>query len=115
MERLRGGVPQVDAKTAQEELLSGEAQLVDVREQEEWDRGHIEGIEFIPMGQLPWRWRELDPDRKWIVVCRSGNRSHYAAAMLRQAGLDAANLAGGMLEWQANRLPITPPGIVDRH
>ena len=115
MEALRGGVPQIDAVTAAEKMKSGEALLVDVREQEEWDRGHIEGIAFIPMGQLPWRWRELDPDRRWIVVCRSGNRSYYAAAMLRQAGIDAANLSGGMLEWQASKLPITPPGIVDQH
>ncbi|HET9494235.1 MAG TPA: rhodanese-like domain-containing protein [Chloroflexia bacterium] len=115
MNRLRGAVPQVDAKTAQQLYESGEAELLDVREQDEWDRGHIDGIKFIPMGQLPWRWRELDTDRRWIVVCRSGNRSHYAAAILRQAGLDAVNLDGGMIEWQANKLPITPPGIVDRH
>ena len=67
------------------------------------------------MGQLPWKWRQLDPDKKWVCVCRSGNRSNYAAAMLRQAGIDAANLAGGMLDWKAQGLPITPPGIVERH
>ena len=110
MDRLPVGVPQVDAKTAAEQLRNGEALLVDVREQDEWDRGHIEGIAFIPMGELPWRWRELDPEVRWIVVCHSGSRSHYAAAMLRQAGIDAVNLAGGMLDWQASKLPITSPG-----
>jgi rhodanese-related sulfurtransferase len=96
-------------------MQKGEALLVDVREQDEWDRGHIEGIAFIPLSQLHLRWRELDSDKHWICVCRSGNRSNYAAAMLRQAGVDASNLAGGMLDWQAEKLPITPPGIVDRH
>lgn len=115
MDRLLRAVPQVDAKTAFEQLRSGEALLVDVREQDEWDRGHIDGIAFIPLGQLPRRWRELETDKRLICVCRSGSRSNYAAAMLRQAGLDAVNLAGGMLDWQAEKLPITPPGIVDHH
>src|SRR4051812_14125953 len=79
-----GGVPQVDAVTAHEQWQNGEASLLDVREADEWNLGHIEGIEFIPLGQLPQRWRELDPDKQWICVCRVGGRSNYAAAMLRQ-------------------------------
>jgi rhodanese-related sulfurtransferase len=115
MEHRRQSVPQVDSRTAYERMQSGEAQLVDVREQDEWDLGHIDGITFIPLGQLPYRWRELDPDKRWICVCRSGNRSNYAAALLRQAGIDAANLEGGMLDWRVENLPITPPGLVDHH
>jgi rhodanese-related sulfurtransferase len=115
MNRSGGYVPQVDSKTAYEKMQSGEARLVDVREQDEWDRGHVEGIDFIPLGQLPWRWRELDAGKRWICVCRSGSRSNYAAALLRQAGIDAVNMSGGMLDWQAQKLPVTPPGIVDRH
>ncbi len=114
MNSRRITVPQVDSKTAFEQMESGEAMLLDVREQDEWDRGHIDGIAFFPLGQLALRWRELDQDKSWICVCRSGNRSNYAA-VLRQAGIDAVNLAGGMLDWQAQELPITPPGIVDEH
>ncbi len=109
------GVPQIDAQDAHREWASGEANLVDVREESEWDLGHIEGIKFIPLGDLPVRWKELDPSRKWICVCRSGNRSNYAAAMLRQAGIEAANMLGGMLDWKVEKLPITPPGIVESH
>jgi rhodanese-related sulfurtransferase len=108
-------VPQVDAKTAYEQWQQRDVALLDVRERSEWDLGHIEGIEFIPLGQLPWRWRELNPSKKWICVCLSGARSNYAAALLRQAGIDASNLRGGMLDWKANNLPITPPGIVEAH
>ncbi|HKP51740.1 MAG TPA: rhodanese-like domain-containing protein [Chloroflexia bacterium] len=108
-------VPQIDPRTAQEEWERGDADLVDVREESEWDLGHIEGVQWIPLGQLPTRWRELDPARKLICVCRSGNRSNYAAAMLRQAGIDAANMSGGMLEWKQEKLPITPPGIIESH
>jgi rhodanese-related sulfurtransferase len=109
MDRSPGAVPQIDVKSAFDQWKSGEIMLVDVREQDEWNQGHIEGITFIPLGQLPYRWRELDPEQRWICVCRSGNRSHYAAALLRQAGIDAANLAGGMVEWHTQRLPVSTP------
>ena len=108
-------VPQVDSQAAHDQWQNGEVALLDVREQSEWDLGHVDGVEFIPLGQLPWRWRELDPDKKWICVCRSGNRSNYAAAVLRQAGIEAANMSGGMLDWKARGLPVTPPGIVESH
>jgi rhodanese-related sulfurtransferase len=89
--------------------------LLDVREPSEWALGHIEGAALIPMSQLGRRWRELDASVKWVCVCRSGSRSEYASALLRQAGLDIANMTGGMLDWKENKLPITPPGIVDSH
>jgi len=108
-------VPQVDASTAYEMLTNGTAHLVDVREPYEWDLGHIDGIEWIPLGQLQYRWQELDPEKKWICVCKSGQRSNYAAALLGQAGLDISNLAGGMLAWQESDLPITPPGIIEEY
>ena|SRR5688500_18006230 len=107
-------VPQIDPKSAREMWERGEVDVVDVREQQEWDLGHIEGVRLIPMGQLPWRWREFDPGRKLICVCRSGNRSNYAAALLREVGIDAANMSGGMLEWKADGSPITAPGIVEQ-
>lgn len=109
------GVPQVDAKSTHEHFQSGEVEVLDVREPDEWDLGHIEGARLIPMGHLQARWRELDRSRRLVVVCRSGNRSNYAAYLLRQAGIDAANLEGGMLAWQSEKLPITPPGIIDGH
>jgi rhodanese-related sulfurtransferase len=90
----------------------GEVMIVDVREVWEWDMGHVEGIEWIPLDQLRMRWRELDPASEWICICRSGQRSNYAAAMLRQAGINASNMTGGMLDWKARQLPMTPPGIV---
>ncbi|HEX8228251.1 MAG TPA: rhodanese-like domain-containing protein [Chloroflexia bacterium] len=109
------GVPQVDPKATQEHFELGEVDLLDVREPEEWNQGHIEGAKWIPMGHLQTRWRELDAERKLVVVCHSGSRSNYVAAMLRQVGIDAANLEGGMLAWQAEKLPVTPPGSVDAH
>jgi rhodanese-related sulfurtransferase len=108
-------VPQIEPKSAHDEWASGEADMVDVREEDEWNLGHIEGIKWIPLGELPRRWRELDPAKKLVCVCRSGNRSNYAAAMLRQAGIDASNMSGGMLQWKQEKLPVTPPGIIESH
>ncbi len=108
-------VPEVDAKTTCEQFQRGEVHLLDVREPSEWALGHIEGAVLIPMSQLGTRWRELDASVKWVCVCRSGNRSEYASALLRQAGLDIANMTGGMLDWKENKLPITPPGVVESH
>lgn len=106
-------VPQVDVRAAYEQWKNGEVGLLDVREPSEWDLGHVDGIDWIPMAQLPTRWQELDPNKNWICICRMGSRSNYAAAMLRQAGIDASNMKGGMLDWYAKKLPITPPGIIE--
>lgn len=108
-------VPELDVQSAYQAWQNGEVMLVDVRELSEWDLGHVDGIAWIPLGQLPYRWKELDAEKKWVCVCRMGNRSYYAAALLRQAGLDASNMAGGMLDWKAEGLPITDPGIVEEH
>ncbi|HEV7235828.1 MAG TPA: rhodanese-like domain-containing protein [Ktedonobacteraceae bacterium] len=108
-------IPEVDPLIASEQMASGEIAILDVREQPEWDSGHIEGSKFIPLYELQWRWSELDRDKKWVCVCLAGVRSYYAAALLLQAGYDVANMAGGMLAWQAAKLPITDPGIVLGH
>ena len=70
-----------EVDTAEAESRLADATFLDVREQDEWDRGHIDGIAFIPLGQLPRRWRELETDKRLICVCRSGSRSNYAAAI----------------------------------
>ncbi len=108
-------VPQIDVHDIYEKWKQGEISLVDVREQSEYDLGHIEGIALIPLYQLQWRWRDLDKSRKWVFVCRMGERSYYAATLMKQAGLDAANMEGGMLAWKYEGLPITDPGIVEAH
>jgi rhodanese-related sulfurtransferase len=81
--------------------------MVDVREQEEWDAGHIEGSLHIPMAQMPDRLSELDKKLTTIVVCRSGNRSGKVAAWLINRGYDALNMTGGMLAWSEHGLPET--------
>ena len=81
--------------------------VLDVRESYEWADGHIEGAVHIPLGDLPARVRELDPQAHTLVVCQVGARSASATAWLRNQGHDVANLAGGMDAWEgAQRLTV---------
>ena len=97
-----GTVPQVPAA----EVPPG-AFLLDVREYEEWDAGHVPGAVHIPLGELGARYTELDRTRPLYVICRSGHRSAHAAHALAGAGWDASNVADGMMGWQAAGLPMT--------
>jgi rhodanese-related sulfurtransferase len=83
-----------------------EIQLLDVRERHEWDAGHIEGADHIPMGRLQARQDDIATDRKVVCVCRSGARSGRVARALRRAGYDAENMDGGMKAWRRAGLPI---------
>ncbi|MGG6313134.1 rhodanese-like domain-containing protein [Paenibacillus macerans] len=74
--------------------------VLDVREPTEWAEGHIPGARHIPLGQLPERHAELNPDEELIVVCRSGGRSSLACELLGERGYKVVNMTGGMLAWQ---------------
>ena len=74
--------------------------LLDVREPSEYQQGHIPGSVLIPLGTLAGRMNELPKGQKIVVVCRSGNRSGMGTTLLRKAGFDALNMAGGMNDWR---------------
>ena len=79
-----------------------DAVMVDVREQDEWDRGHAQNAVHIPLGDLPARVGELpEVDGTLPIMCRSGNRSGRAVQWLIGQGFDVVNAEGGMLAWQA--------------
>ena len=84
-------------------------QIVDVREPPEFiDRlGHLASAKLVPLSQLMDRLEELDRERPVVAVCRSGVRSAQASVLLTKAGFTkVANLAGGMLRWKAEGLPV---------
>ncbi len=84
-------------------------QIVDVREPDEYDGplGRIAGSQLIPLGELERRAGELARDRPVVTVCRAGARSAQATVILKKAGFEyVANMAGGLLRWRAQRLPI---------
>jgi rhodanese-related sulfurtransferase len=86
------------------------AVVLDVREDDEWAAGHIDGAHHIPMGELPGRFDDVaglaDASPELVVVCRSGSRSARVVAWLAQNGVDAVNLAGGMGAWVSAGRPM---------
>jgi glyoxylase-like metal-dependent hydrolase (beta-lactamase superfamily II)/rhodanese-related sulfurtransferase len=85
--------------------------LLDVREPDEYTGplGHLPGTLLIPLGELRDRLTEMDSHRgrPIVTVCRSGNRSLYAAAILLEAGFaDVSSMAGGTEAWHQNGYPI---------
>jgi rhodanese-related sulfurtransferase/rubrerythrin len=78
----------------------GEFLLLDVRQPEEYEAGHIPGAIFIPLGELEARQEELERDKKIITYCRSGHRSMAAAIALCGLGFkNVHHLEGGILNW----------------
>jgi rhodanese-related sulfurtransferase len=82
--------------------------LLDVREEWELKVASVPNIVHIPMGQVPARLNELDPQKEVVVLCRSGRRSWDIAAFLQQHGFRAVNLAGGILAWSRDIDPSIP-------
>jgi len=81
--------------------------LIDVREQWEYDAGHIPNIKLIPLGSLPARMNEIPKDKFVVMTCHSGNRSGQATKFLRQQGFDNVhNMLGGIAQWQQAGLPV---------
>jgi rhodanese-related sulfurtransferase len=100
-------VPAVDATQAQARLRQQPAPFVlDVRQPEEYQAGHIDGARLIPLGELGQRLKELPTDREIICVCASGSRSSYATGELVARGFKVANMNGGMMAWVRAGLPI---------
>jgi rhodanese-related sulfurtransferase len=93
------------------ELLErGDVQLVDVRQPYEHEAGRIAGDRLLELSELAARAEEIDRDKPVVFYCRSGARSAMATRAFRQAGFDAYNMAGGLLEWEASNLPLEPQG-----
>lgn len=82
------------------------AKVLDVREDYEWVEGHVAGAVHIPMGELPERLEELDPDEDTYVICRTGGRSAQVAGWLVGQGYTALNIAGGSGAWLEAGLPL---------
>lgn len=88
-------------------LFSDAVVLLDVREDDEWQRGHAAGAQHIPMGDVPARIDEIDRDATLYVVCHAGGRSLRVAQYLAREGFEPINVTGGMLAWAQAGRPVT--------
>ena len=105
-----------DLSPEQVEAMRGEAQLVDVREDYEWEEGRLEGARHIPLGEVAAAAQTIDRDRPVVFYCRTGARSGMATQAFSQAGYDAYNLAGGLERWAGEGRPLEPSdGTVASH
>jgi len=93
--------PTIDVATVQALQGRDDVVFIDVREQWEYNEGHIPNITLIPMGEIEARLSEIPTDKEVILTCRSGNRSGQVTDFLRQKGFDNVhNMEGGIIAWQ---------------
>jgi sulfur-carrier protein adenylyltransferase/sulfurtransferase len=109
LQQVKDEVDEVDAPRGRELIDSREPLVLDVREQDEWDEGHLPGAIHIPRGNLESRIERAAPDRSRpiLVYCAAGNRSAFAAKTLEELGYeDVVSLSGGFTDWKRNGFPL---------
>jgi hydroxyacylglutathione hydrolase/adenylyltransferase/sulfurtransferase len=99
------------------ELRDGsDVQLIDVREDYEWDAGRIAGARHVELERVAAQAPTIDRERPVVFYCRLGARSGMAANAFRRAGYDAYSLDGGITAWADRGLPLEPDdGTVADH
>jgi rhodanese-related sulfurtransferase len=105
-----------DQETVEQELTpaqvaeKGDAQLVDVRTNAEWEAGHLPGARHVPLEQIGTAAGEIDSGKPVVFYCRVGERSALAAEAFRGAGYEAYTMAGGLVAWADDGRPLEPEG-----
>ncbi|MEO3972730.1 rhodanese-like domain-containing protein [Streptomyces sp. CAU 1734] len=98
-------LPSVDAAA-----VPSDGFVLDVREADEWEAGHVEGALHIPMSEFGARFGEVteavEDGRRAHVMCRVGGRSAQVTQYLVAQGIDAVNIDGGMLAWEHAGRPM---------
>jgi len=99
---------EIEHEEVQRRLENGEKlNLIDVREDFEYEERHIPGAVLIPLGTLPEHLDSLDKDKEYIMVCRRANRSRVATELLQANGFtNVKNMLGGMSVWQGETNPF---------
>lgn len=102
-------IPSVSPDEALKMQTQHQAVIVDVRENDEWNSGHIAGAIHIPLGEIQNHLADLSQyqNSQLIMQCRSGARSAKAADMLAKAGFsNVRNMEGGLNAWQKANLQL---------
>jgi rhodanese-related sulfurtransferase len=108
--------PETGSATAQslepqrvaEMLDAHEIELIDVREDHEWEAGRLAGARHVPIEQVTAQADTIDRGRPVVFYCRSGNRSAMVADAFRLDGYDAYNMAGGISAWAEAGFALEP-------
>ena len=75
--------------------------ILDVREVDEFQAGHIEGAVNVPLSTLDKGYEQLDASKRYYVICQGGMRSERAGQFVETKGFDVVNVEGGMNQWKA--------------
>jgi SulP family sulfate permease len=102
-------VHELDAETAHDLLQRGDVRLLDCRYDMEFDESRIPGAQLVSLDKLREGVQEVETDDSYIVYCRSGRRSKAAAFLLRERGINAVSLAGGIKDWPYEVDNASPP------
>ncbi len=97
----------IDVTEAHRRWTAGELEIIDCREEQEYDATRVDGIALIPMSEFLARVDELPDDRPLAIFCRTGSRSAQVADYLTATGEygEVDNVAGGIVAWAAEGLP----------
>jgi rhodanese-related sulfurtransferase len=87
---------------------AGGAPVIDVREPDEYEGGHVPGAVLIPLGQVVERVDEVEQTGPVYVICGTGPRSAKAVQWYRAQGIDAINVDGGTKAWVDSGKPTVP-------
>src|ERR1700755_683658 len=108
-------IEEIQPFEAQAEMEGGDVALIDPREPHEYEEAHLENGKLVPPGLLADEIETAAPDKsaRTILYCRSGNRSGIAAAQMQALGYtNVASVAGGIIAWQEQGLPVVAaPGV----
>ena len=102
-------IEEIEPFEAPQEIEGGDVVLVDTREPHEYQEAHLEGGKLVPPAMLADEIEAVAPDKsaRTILYCRSGNRSGIAAAQMQAMGYtNVASVAGGIIAWQEQGLPV---------
>jgi rhodanese-related sulfurtransferase len=109
---MQNDVPEITPTELRQRLDRGDRlTIIDVREPHEWEIGNLgaHGARLIPLGEVPDRLGEIDPEEEIVLQCRSGARSGRALQFLQARGYDRLwNLKGGILAWSDEVDPAMP-------
>ncbi|MDX6624422.1 MAG: sulfur-carrier protein adenylyltransferase/sulfurtransferase [Solirubrobacterales bacterium] len=108
-EQMAKQIEEIEPFEAQAEIEGGDVVLIDTREPHEYKEAHLEGGKLVPPALLADEIATAAPDKsaRTLLYCRSGNRSAIAAAQLEALGYEnVASVAGGILLWQEQGLPV---------
>ncbi len=107
--QVKQQIEEIEPFEAAQEIEGGDVVLIDTREPHEYQEAHLENGKLVPPGLLADEIAAAAPDKsaRTILYCRSGNRSYKAAEQMEALGYeDVASMAGGILAWQEQGLPV---------